>query len=301
MTMTASTSSSRRMPSAFTLTELLIVMGVIAALSVLTLVSVRSIIQGAQLASATNTVTASLDSARSMAMKYNTVVVLVFRPRFAGDGEQVVDAVIARWTGESLFVLGTGGNPSRTYDRFVPVFDVPIRSLPRGIKVAGPSYGNVVLGDKADFLWITQTHLPAIDQDNPQAAGSEVPGGIIGVMFGADGTTISVNPRTDAAGLFLDFDDSGGQRWLAELDLPAPVLETDLFREQDEPMVQVVPFLAVYDDDEARALKTGEWNDLTVYQRDLVGDPNDPDLYPGYITSNANRIHFNRYSGVVMR
>ena len=66
----------------------------------------------------------------------------------------------------------------------------------------------------------------------------------------------------------------------------------------DEPFVVIAPFLAVYDDDEARELgDTANWDDPQIYQQDLVGLPNDP----GYITENANRIHFNRYTGVVMR
>ena len=148
--------------NAFTLTELLIVMGVIGALSALTLVSVRAVTRDARLASATNTVTASLDNARAMAMKQNTVVVLVFRPRFVGVREQVVDVVIARWTGDTPVDMAT----LMTFDRFVPMFDVPVRSLPKGIKVAGPSYGNTAYAQNADFVWTTQTHLPAIIDPN---------------------------------------------------------------------------------------------------------------------------------------
>jgi len=282
-------SRSHRWISGFTLTELLIVMGVIAALSVLTLVSVREIVNGARLASATNTVIATLDNARAAALRRNAVVVVVFRPRFEGAAEQVVDLHTAVWTGDSLVVLGQ----TSIVDRFVPMVDVPVRSVPNGIKVAGPSYGNTFYA-YADFVWATQTHLPAID--------TEVPGGIIGVMFGPDGTTITGNPRTDAAGIFVDFNNDGRQQW-DDVDHLNPVLQFAQWLKNDEPIVQIVPFLAVYDDDEARQLRSGPWTqaDPTVYLRDLVGDPDLPEQYPGYITTNANRIHFNRYSGVVMR
>ena len=66
MTRTSTTSSLHRPSRAFTLTELLIVMGVIAVLSVLTLVSVRMIIDDARLASATNAVVASLEGASEL-------------------------------------------------------------------------------------------------------------------------------------------------------------------------------------------------------------------------------------------
>ena len=84
--------------------------------------------------------------------------------------------------------------------------DVPVRSIAKGIKVAGPSYGNVSYGPSAqvDFLWATQTHLPAIDADSPTDPANEVAGGMIGVMFGPDGTTITGNPSTDAAGIFVE-------------------------------------------------------------------------------------------------
>ncbi len=291
-------SMNRRIPGAFTLLELLIVMGVIAALSVLTLVSVGQIVNDARLSSATNTVVATLDNARAAALRRNAVVVVVFRPRFEGQAEQAVDLHTAQWTGDSLIVLGP---QLRLVDRFVPMTDVPVRSLPKGIKVAGPSYGNPNYANP-DFVWTTQTHLPGIDASNPISMSSEVGGGMIGVMFGPDGTTITGNPRTDAAGIFVDFNNDRQQQWL-DVNHVNPVLQFVQWLKNDEPIVQIVPFLAVYDDDEARKLQSGPWTqaDPTVYLQDLVGDPDFPADFPGYITKNANRIHFNRYSGVVMR
>ena len=84
--------ASRSAHRSFTLIELLVVMGLIALLSVVTLVSVQAIIKDARLSSATNTVMAGLDNARALAMKKNTNVLVVFRPRFQGvaSQEQVV-------------------------------------------------------------------------------------------------------------------------------------------------------------------------------------------------------------------
>ena len=62
----------------------------------------------------------------------------------------------------------------------------------------------------------------------------------------------------------------------------------------DESFVTVAPFLAVYDDREARKLRAGDWNVGFDYELELTG----PD---GFITHNGLRVHFNRYTGVVMK
>ncbi len=293
-----------RVPGGFTLTELLIVMGVIAALSVLTLVSMRAIAKDARMASATNTVTASLENARALAMKKNGIVLIIFRPRIDGVERVVVDIVTCRWTGES-FRNEAPALPALMLDRFVPIPDAPLRTLPPGIKVAGPSY---LVGE--DHVWATQSHLPAV------ATLNEVPGVVVGVMYGPDGTTITGNPQSDAsliwADLFVDLDSGetnpvtavpkmrlGGDGTWYSLDA-APRVFLQSF-EDDEPFVVIAPFLAVYDDDEARELgRTDQWSTQAIYEQDLVGVPDDPD-YRSYITDNANRIHFNRYTGVVMK
>ena len=310
MSTALSRSTNRRIPGAFTLLELLIVMGVIAVLSVVTLVSVRAITKDARMASATNAVVASLDNARALAMKNNSIVLVVFRARLDGDDGVVVEIVPCEWTGESYGNSGGGVNPIQVIDRFMPIPDAPVRTLPRGIKVAAPSYAT---GD--DEMWATQSHLPAT------ANFLEVAGVIFGVMYGPDGTTISSNAQSDSDFSWVDFNfdptvgrpfiRNGGMDFLPgdNMGTPPPIadLSDPTFYEQnfadDEPFVLIAPFLAVYDDDEARELKTGDWSpaNLPVYQRDLVGDPADPVAFPGYISGNATRIHFNRYTGVVMK
>ncbi len=60
----------------------------------------------------------------------------------------------------------------------------------------------------------------------------------------------------------------------------------------DEVVINLVPFLAIFDDDEAREIyDTGTWNDPVARTTDLSA----------YINSRADRIHFNRYTGVAMR
>jgi len=297
-----SRSTNRRVPGGFTLIELLIVMGVIATLSVLTLVSVKAIADDARMASATNTVVASLDNARALAMKSNNIVLVVFRARLDGSDGVVVDIVPCEWTGESY------RNGVQVIDRFVPIPTVPVRSLPRGIKVAAPFYAG-----GQDEMWATQSHLPATANTNPQ----EVAGVIFGVMYGPDGTTISGNAQSDSDLSWVDFSfdptipgpliRNGTVSTPDEFPWQADLSDSTYFKQNfvdDEPFVLIAPFLAVYDDDEARELRTGDWapdDPPLVYQRDLVGDPADLENYPGYISENATRIHFNRYTGVVMK
>jgi len=309
MTTAQSRSTNRRVPGGFTLIELLIVMGVIAALSVLTLVSVKAIADDARMASATNTVVASLDNARALAMKTNNIVLVVFRARLDGGDGVVVDIVPCEWTGES-YRNGFGASSVQIIDRFVPIPSVPVRSLPRGIKVAAPFYAG-----GQDEMWATQSHLPATANTTPQ----EVAGVIFGVMYGPDGTTISSNAQSDSDLMWVDFnfDPTVGWPFIRNRDMdflpgdnmgapPADLSDPTFYQHNfsdDEPFVVIAPFLAVYDDDEARELRTGDWGpaDPLIYQQDLVGDPADLDNYPGYISENATRIHFNRYTGVVMK
>ena len=101
-----SSGSARRPGGGFTLTELLVVMGIVVVLATLTVVGVRGIARSARLASATNSVMAALDNARALAMKTNTIVLVVFRPRFEGPRTMVVEAIVAKWTGESYPTSG---------------------------------------------------------------------------------------------------------------------------------------------------------------------------------------------------
>ncbi|MCH8164475.1 MAG: prepilin-type N-terminal cleavage/methylation domain-containing protein [Planctomycetes bacterium] len=291
---------------AFTLVELLVVMGVIAVLATLTLVSVRAITDNARLSSATNTVMAALDNARALAMKKNTIVLVVFRPRFEGNNKQVVEIVTARWSGEAPTAWVSYSPPLlQVVDRFVPIPDVPVRALPPGTKVAGPSYG---AGE--DLVWVTQSHLPAIDQSSGLG---EVRGQLIAVMYSADGTTLTRNSQTDSARTFVDFNNDGIQDVAgSSIDyniIPPPTIAVSDFNEayfdhrfeNEETYVSVVPFVAVYDDDQAReTYGDDDWNDPQQYLGELTNnDPNNPPL--GYIAQFADRIHFNRYTGVAMK
>ena len=277
---------------AFTLVELLVVMGVIAVLATVTLVSVRAITDSARLSSATNTVMAALDNARALAMKKNTIVLVVFRARFEGNNKQIVEVVTAKWTGESYL------NGSLVIDRFVPIPDVPIRGLSTGVKVAAPLYGL-----NQDDMWVTQVHLPAIDPQTPLGPPSERPGAMIGVMYGPDGTSLTRNSQSDSNQFYVDFNNDTFQRQHTsesnyfDYDFITLFPPSDYFDQRfegDEPFVASAPFVAVFDDDSAREIRATDWTNQADYEQELTGPL-------GYITQFADRIHFNRYTGVAMK
>ncbi len=284
---------------AFTLTELLVVIAILAVLSALTVIAVRGISRSARLSSATNTVTAALDTARAIAMRDNKLVLVAFRAKPISETEQVIEAITAEFSGSSYRVGGF------VADRFIPVADVAARELPRSVKVGAPFYAT------ADSVWEVNTDFRALRQSPAEAAGA-----IMAVMFGPDGTTVTDNSRTDSNFIFIDYNNDGLQRQnsmdYTNLGGDNPVsgycdsLAGNRFFCQaqfdDEPYVTFAPFLVVFDDEQAREeLDTSGWSDSQVkaYGPDL--SPLGTDGLTAWISLNSNRIHFNRYSGVVMK
>ncbi|MHC5028825.1 MAG: pilus assembly FimT family protein [Planctomycetota bacterium] len=284
-----------RRRNGFTLAELMIAIGIIAILGAVTVLGVRTVSKDVKLSSGVNRVTATLTAARAMAMKDQQIVLVAFRSKFVNRGEMQVEAVVGRWTGET-YVTGGG-----IVDRFVPMPGVKRVLLPKGVKVAGPRFtGN------ADGAWFTQAHLPAIDQVAPVGPPNEWGGAVIGVMFDGTGTMITQNTRTDATHIWLDLDNVYDENGILPLvnyenddqidPYDAAVLgpmSGEQRLEGDEAFIQTVPFLSIFDDDEARELRTSGWTTLEELDIDLTGAG-------GYITESGKRIHFNRYSGVVM-
>ena len=68
--------------------------------------------------------------------------------------------------------------------------------------------------------------------------------------------------------------------------------------DREETFMTFAPYLAVYDDVDARELSGNDWSSsgqgTANYFNELIG----PD---GYIATFADRIHFNRYTGVAMK
>lgn len=306
---------------AFTLIELLVVIGIIGLLATITVVAVARITDEGRLTSGVSAVELALDAARTRAIRDNQPIGVFFVADWSPDDPDVrqrTTAVIARFTGEiETFTSGVS-----IVDRFVPVADLAPFVLPAGIKVAGPHYSNdgdgiFDPGDDdgpyGDLFWVTQPELQFTDGQSPRFS-SEFPGQLVGVLFGGDGRVMTNNPATGSRELWLDTypgehpDDTGTSVGTAQdvfpdvwpgMDAVLSAVEnspgSDHWKwydhHRDEPNVQLVPFLAVFDDDRARARKFNDWS---VPQNYAAG-------VSDFVEEEGVRIHFNRYSGVVMR
>jgi type II secretory pathway pseudopilin PulG len=212
---------ARRRSVAFTLLELLVVMGILLVLATLTAISVGKVTRDAKLANATNTLIASLGNARAIAIRDNTYVLVSFRiapdrrSRIVPREPQVVQVITSKWTGEVVTPstpLPAGVEMPSTADvygeRFLPVPGVPQRELPSGVYVAGPGFfrgsGGTFNGSTStatygasDRFWFTQPTFvgtanfsAATPTYTFNSALSEV-GNNIGILFAPDGRMVS--------------------------------------------------------------------------------------------------------------
>ncbi|MGY8753351.1 MAG: pilus assembly FimT family protein [Phycisphaerales bacterium] len=279
----------------FTLIELIVVMVVMAILAGLSAIAYRGIAKDMQMSSAVNTVTAALDNARSIAIKNNRYVMTVFRPRLEDGGTtQYIELVIAEWTGDSASA-NNGSNNIWTYDRFVPVPKVLVRTITGGINVAGPGYG---VGD--DDIWWVCSYLPA---------PNEPKGALVGVLYSPEGRVVVRNAESGSDRIWVDFN----RDWVQTIDATTsinwadPEIVTspwtpeatpnigayfDVEIQGSEPFISMTPILAVFNEEECRKLNDPvSWNNAGY--RDS--------RYTEYIDANADRIQFNRYSGAVLK
>ncbi|MDP6542041.1 MAG: prepilin-type N-terminal cleavage/methylation domain-containing protein [Phycisphaerales bacterium] len=283
----------------FTLVELIVVIVIIAIIAGFAAMSYAKIAKGMRMSSAKNTVIASLDNARALAIRENRYVITVFRPRLIKDGsEQVIDLVIANWFGDSSNA-DWGGGTIRTYDRFVPVPSVEIRTLPSGIGIAGPAYG---VGD--DDLWWVPTYLPAV----AFIADNEPKGEVVGILYNPEGRVVVRNSESGSDRIWVDFDSDGIQtidpdpdrnpntndeiviNWASGV---MPQLSSgsnfDLEGPGGESNIGMTLIVTVFDENECRAAYSpSTWNDDYDRYRD----------YTTFINQTSDRIQFNRYSGV---
>ena len=313
MTRLRDTSSSR----AFTLLELLVVIGIISVLSVATVISVQKVSRDVK-STGVNRVLGALTSARSEAIRSNTPTLVTFR--VVKDYEdpskpEQVGVVVAQFTGD-IRSAGSYGSTSNAYFSYRPVPTIAPRLLPEGIKVAAPYtefqshqrghlrqrghplelHGVGADGTHADHLRRGQ-HADH-DLRHPQ----RTVGGGFAVLFSGDGTMIMRDPNTivsaeKSAYRFVDFDadrefdvskDTGGYGG------------NSVYFEQRQTdrdfLVNSAQFLVVYDEERAK-----EDVDFTNWDAeggvvDFIRGRN-AELGP-WVTENADRIHFNRYTGL---
>lgn len=313
-----SAGAARSSRGAFTIIELLVVIGVIAILAALTTLGARRLTATSRLAAGTNAVTNALGVARAAAIRDSLPTALVFRPVWDPTKKfipQRVEMVVVRWTGEQFPFFNAAGSTIIGYkQRYRAVAGIPAILLPEGIKVAGPVYQFPPGGDSfaEGRVLVTQAELPQM------ATCSETPtcSRQIGVLFGPSGEFLTRAEGTTIldAMMFVDWNNDGA---LSTPDDPAnpnddptevqDATEGDCadnnsnfqkFWWQDHPNDEnnllLVPFLVVYDDKAAREIKSLNWSSENNLIQELTGPS-------GYIQQFGDRITFNRFSGIPER
>ncbi len=331
---------------AFTLLELLVVMGILLILATLTAISVGKVTRDAKLANATNILVAALGNARAVAVRDNAYVMVTFRiapdrrSRAIPREPQVVRVITARWTGEVLgkFSRGTPVPAELAQfpddvlaDRFLPVPGVPPRELPAGIMVAGPAFGAVTDASVGglDQYWRSLPRFAGSVVTNPgnpptysyatDPARTEL-GWAPAVLFGPDGRVLSRNPEqvievsttsSTAPGAgnayvkaWVDMDGDGLPRKSATVVPPFPAdanVQWFVYKDpSDEPLVDYVPFLAVFNDAEARErFDASTWRGLVIDRitPEAKASPRSSDQTL-FIEEQSDIISFNRFTGV---
>ncbi len=287
---------ARRSRVAFTLIELLVVIGILALLAVLTVISAQRLSRTSRVSSAVNAVANMLQVARAHAIRENKLTVVVFRPIWDVNNKQKpqqTEMLVAAWTGETFAFNVYADGQKDLADRFLPVNGIKAQKLPAGIKVAGPLFE-----DGQDGNWVTQGEMPMIMQGCKEGI---LYSRMIAVMFASDGSLVTANPRASGKDTksFVDFNliDSNNNGDLQDCETPGGCasgnFQTFWMQDSvdDECNLTVVPFLAVYDDRAAREIKTLDWSNDGNMALELCGGT-------GFISTNAQRIHFNRYTGV---
>lgn len=304
MTLDRSNISSNR-ARAFTIVELLVVIGVIGILAALTTIGARRLTAGSRLAAATNAVTSALGNARAAAIKDGITTGVVFRPVYnplKPNTPQRVELITVRSTGErSAFGQTTIG--VRSSERYRPVQNIPATVLPEGIKVAGPMYdppgnfGSV----PAEQVYATQAEILQMVNCKETIEFNR----IVAVLFGPTGQFLTRPTRgsIDEMKCYVDWNDNGG------LATPPPDPQDvqqgncaqGLFEQfwlqdhpDDENNLMFVPFVVVYDDKAAREVKGTDWGN----QNNMLGELTGP---AGYIAQFGDKITFNRFSGIPER
>ena len=305
----------------FTLLELLVVIGIISMLAVITVISVQRVTRDVKLSTGVNRVLGALSTARTEAIRTNTPTLLTFRMvKDLEDPSQPaqVEMVVAGFSGDvvkggDLPVNGPAAWTNSNFCRFSPSPTVAPRYLPEGIMVAGPGQDFGLLADPT-ATWIFMSPGPWVPLDdngdgNYDAYRSEEYGAAFGVLFSADGTVVTRNPEAMTAASsrlynWVDYDgikDNDGNYKFQD----SSGSDTTRFfqqRETDsESIIDACQFLMVYD--EVKAKQDVDYSQFIANQ-----PPAGPSWTAAYeaknrilgtwLGENADRIHFNRYTGL---
>ncbi len=295
---------------AFTLAELLVVIGIIAVLAVLTSVSVQRIAKDARLAGASNAVIAQLGTARAIAIRDNATVIVTFKPSFAeppiygpsgnlispGNAQkgQVTEVLIGKSSGRYI-PLDTS-----TFDvfgeQFLPVPGVPSRRLARGIRVAAPGDYESAFVPRWSVLpeylnqEVGRSFCVCFGPDGSLRTRNPALPGSVQAAFGgnADNTSTFIGPWLDADGDGQALPGAGGNQnigtWVT-------------FRDpSEEPLLGYTTLLAVYDYEDA-----ADRADVTEWQASgsAISEPTAfRQFFDAYVPQFGDFIGFNRWTGV---
>ena len=275
---------------AFTLTELLVVMGIMAVLAVLSAMAVKSVSEDVKLAGATNQIMTFLGNARAEAIRKNRCVLVVFRARPLADSRQVTYATAAEWTGRFRVIAGAaGGGLDVVNEPYLPSPTLESIELPAGIKVAAP---------RSDFAqagrYITQPEF------SNTLSGVMERGRMFGILFAADGTLATRNPAAPTANAgyasaYVDWDRPfGDTNFEQDVGTTSDGARFFVYDEvDDEPSIQYAQSLVVFSDADCREQYDGsQWRGIGAPEDRMRADQSE------FITQNGNRIEFNRYTGV---
>lgn len=311
--------TSIRDAKGFTLVELIVVIVIMTILAGFSAVAYKGIAADLRMSSATNTITAALDNARAMSIKHNRYVMTVFRPRLVNDdSQQVIDIVVAQWSGDSANAIN-GSGAYWTYDRFTPMPGIPVRTIAVGTNVAGPGYG---VGD--DEIWWVSSYLPS----NAVIPDQEPFGALIGILYNPEGRVVVRNAESAADRIWVDFDLDGKQtisdtevvQWPWPDPLPSVGAYFDLEIPEGEPFISMTTILAVFNEDELRESigmagtvlmedVTNKWYCLCSPWEagcgpcpdGIVNEYDRNWYYTLFVHKTADVIQFNRYSGVPLQ
>ncbi len=199
---------------AFTLLELLVVVGIILIVTTLTLMAYRGIASDMRMSAAVQDVTSVMEQARSRAIRDGKATMVVLRPRITAGGEQIIEAVVGQSSGETFRwrksasqgpydPVTNQGAPRRMATRFVPLQGLEPREMPEDMGFATPAHQ---FGDDEMYVMTGQVGV-----------FGEPPGIMPAVLYGPDGEIVNYDQDTDASLVFMDFNGDGGQRgWDAE-------------------------------------------------------------------------------------
>ena len=320
---------------AFTLVELLAVIGLIAILSMVVTTSAQRITKEVRLSTALNQVMSAVSEARSIAIRDRTEVLVAFTVyrktvRVFPDYLEQIDwaspqqtqIILAKRTGRfgwPIVQSGVGSyeldpdynaasaiNPPPMCEEFVPITDQNPQLLPVGIKVAGSGIDIMPYqGQVYDDVWLSQ---PSLEKKLTETYETER-GSMVVIRFNQDGTLItrSSSVRSNITNNLNDI--ASTHPWIdinrnGKLDIFAtPLVGNSKFfaldELNDETLCNHTMSLAIFDDEkfhaEATPVELEDWRKYISIAHWMNGFNK---ARTDFINRNAEQIQFNRFSGV---